>query len=349
MEFIREGVGYGSAAAALIANGCNPMAMRPYLDRKGRSFIDRIHPRTGKVVPVMQQNATATLLKDQWKQIDAEVERVENDALRVLADLRGDGLVRRLPNAFGTMTLESQTKGGITGARQAMDPIAESDADRPEYGMVGVPIPVIFKDGFFTAREIAVSQGRGTPLDTDWIGEATEKCVEEAEATALGTTTGITYGGYTVFGLKNHPNRITTTVTAPTTPGWTPDILLTEVLGWRQSLINIKKRGPYRLYYGSSWATYLDMDYSAVAPGTSLRSRLNPVIEDIQQLDQLTGFEMVLYSRNRSTIRLIDGLRFTATQWESHGGQRVNIKIIGIAVPQVRADYNGNTGIVHAS
>jgi hypothetical protein len=39
----------------------------------------------------------------------------------------------------------------------------------------------------------------------------------------------------------------------------------------------------------------------------------------------------------------------TTVQWEEQGGLLLNFKIMAIMVPQLRADHNGNTGIVHGT
>jgi hypothetical protein len=45
----------------------------------------------------------------------------------------------------------------------------------------------------------------------------------------------------------------------------------------------------------------------------------------------------------------------TTLQWESHGGMRINFKVMAIQVPDIRAQYVGTStstrkvGIVHAT
>ena len=38
-----------------------------------------------------------------------------------------------------------------------------------------------------------------------------------------------------------------------------------------------------------------------------------------------------------------------SVQWESVGGMRLNFKVMAIQVPQLRADYYNNCGILHAT
>jgi hypothetical protein len=39
----------------------------------------------------------------------------------------------------------------------------------------------------------------------------------------------------------------------------------------------------------------------------------------------------------------------TTVQWDEKGGMKKNFKIMAIIVPQLRADQNSNTGIVHGT
>jgi len=47
--------------------------------------------------------------------------------------------------------------------------------------------------------------------------------------------------------------------------------------------------------------------------------------------------------------RAINGMPITTVQWESAGGMRLNFKVMAIQVPQIRSDYDGNSGICHAT
>jgi hypothetical protein len=45
--------------------------------------------------------------------------------------------------------------------------------------------------------------------------------------------------------------------------------------------------------------------------------------------------------------RAVDGMGITTVQWESQGGMRLNFKVMCIQVPQIRADFYGNCGLLH--
>ena len=64
---------------------------------------------------------------------------------------------------------------------------------------------------------------------------------------------------------------------------------------------------------------------------------------------QQMKFMDILVQMTRDVVDLAVGFMPTALQWESHGGMVTNFKVMSIMVPQVRADYNGNSGINHGS
>ena len=47
--------------------------------------------------------------------------------------------------------------------------------------------------------------------------------------------------------------------------------------------------------------------------------------------------------------RAVVGMDITTVQWESKGGMQLNFKVMCINVPQIRADFYGNCGILHAT
>ena len=99
--------------------------------------------------------------------------------------------------------------------------------------------------------------------------------------------------------------------------------------------------------------TYLDDDYSTAKSDLTLRERLKKIsdIQDVRTLDYLStsDYVMVLVQMTSDVVRQVVGMDITTLQWESKGGMQINFKVIAILVPQIRADQNSNTGIVHGT
>jgi len=297
--------------------------------------------------------ANATLRKDEWKLLDDAIIMAAKERLRVVADLRGAGLTFAIPNGMGKTVLQTESVSDITAATISMDPARKSEGDRPEYDLVNLPLPVIHKDFYFNARQIATSRNIGASIDVTTAQLAARRVSEEAEKLVLGTAASYTYGGGTVYGLTNFPSRITATITSPEDTGWTPLITVREVLSMRQASQDHLHYGPWVLYNAPAWDEYLDDDYSTTKGDATLRERLKKIagIQDVRTADYLGSgvYTLLLVQQTSDVIREVVGMDITTVQWEEEGGMRLNFKVMAILVPQLRADFNGNTGIVHGS
>lgn len=349
MDFIHNGQASGSVASTLLSNNFDIAALRPFVGNNGRHYITS--NQGGKLIATPTINANATLRKEEWKIIDDTVSIAARQRMRLISDLQAAGLTFNIPNGMGKTVMESQRMGDITPATISMDPARKSEGDRPEFDLINLPLPIIHKDFFFTARQIAVSRNSGSPIDTTTAELAARKVMEEAEKLALGTAGSYSYGGGTVYGLTNYPERLTQELTDPTSTDWTPQTLLTEVLAMRKQSQDNLQFGPWMLYISPDWEQYLDDDYSSLKGDNTLRERIAAVngITEIRTLDYLTGFQMLLVQMTSDVIRLINGMNVTTLQWETDGGMRIHFKVMAMLVPQIRSDIDGNTGIVHGS
>ncbi len=246
MDLLLNGQAIGSVASALMATGFDVNAMRPFEGADGRSYITvntgKLHtkgPRKGKpLYKAMPMVANATSLrKDEWKLIDRAVIKAAKPKLRVVADLRSAGNVLTLSNGMGTTVLEQETVGDITDADISMDALRESENDRVQFGITNMPIPIIHKDFHYTLRQVATSRKNATPLDTLTAQLAARRVAEYAEKLTLGIAGSYEFAGGTVYGYTNHPNRNTGSITPPTAVGWTPDVLIAELLAMRAALV----------------------------------------------------------------------------------------------------------------
>jgi hypothetical protein len=190
-------------------------------------------------------------------------------------------------------------------------------------------------------------------------------------------------GGYgrasSVYGYINFTNRLTyTTLNNPSSGTWNAGKTLADVLAMRDQLYAGKFYGPFIIYHSNDWDKYLDNDY-IVAAGQggvqglatqTLRERLKSIegVMDVRRLDFLFGtqlsssigpgtdvdvtlkpFTLLMIQMTPDVCRAVNGMDITTVQWESIGGMRLNFKVMCIQVPQLRADYYGNCGILHAT
>jgi len=349
MDMIHNGQAHGSVASMLLANNFNVASLRPWVGKDGRHYI--ANNQDGKLIATPTTNATATLRRDEWKLIDDAVLQVAQASLGFVTDLRSKGLTFNIPNGMGKTVLEGERVGDITPATISMDPARKSEGDRPEFDTYSLPLPVVHKDFFFNARQIATSRNNGGGIDTLMVQLATRKVMEEVEKLALGVSSSFSYGGGSVYGLTNFPQRLTKTLTAPTASGWTPKTLVTQILDMRAKSVANYYYGPWGLYVSPAWDPYLDEDYSTSKGDNTLRQRIASItgIQSIVTANFLTGNQIALVQLTNDVVREVIGMDVTTLQWETDGGMRLHFKVMAIMVPQLRADINDQTGIVHGS
>lgn len=338
---------FGDTADKLIANEFDIGVLRPWRGRDGRSYVTKMvqgKPR------IFVTNTPATLSKDAWIQFDTAIMRAIRERLRAYADIRNAGLVYNLPNGMAHTVLQYQTMGDINRATISMDPVRRGEADRPVTDVVNLPLPVIHKDFDFSAREIMVSRQGNMPLDTTTAELAARKVAEEIEMLTVGTSGTYSYGGGTIYGYINFPQRATKTdLTVPT--GANGTTVVTELLTLRQMLINNRHFGPYIMYVNSQWAAVLDNDFSTAKGDQTLRQRILAIdgIQDVRTLDHLptTNWHVLLVEMASETVRAVVGMEVQTVQWESLGGMAKHYKVMCIQIPQLRPDTAGNSGIAH--
>lgn len=349
MDFILNGQGHGSVAGNLIANGMDVRCLRPYLDHEGRSLISIV--QNGKEVAVPVANATATLRKDAWIHLDTQIIKAAKERLRVWSDIRGAGLTYSVPNAMGRTSLEYERQSDINPAIISMDGLRQSQNDRPEFDLSSIPLPIIHKDFFFSARQLAASRDSGSPLDTTTAELAGRRVAEELEKLTLGVSSTYSFGGGTIYGLRNFTSRMTKVITSPEAGGWTPATLVNEVLEMKLQSHNAYHYGPWMIYHSPAWDPYMDDDYSAAKGDNTLRERLKKIagIQDVRVADHLPDYDLIMVQMTSDVSRCVLGIDLVTVQWEVQGGMQVNYKVMCILVPQFRSDINGKTGIVHGA
>jgi len=305
----------------------------------------------GEEVEVPIANANATLRKEDWIHLDEAIIKVARARLKAVMDLTNAGLTYNMPNGMAHTVLQTERMGDVNDAVISMDGLRQAPDDRPEFDLANLPLPIIHKDFQFSLRQILASRNGGSPLDTSMAELCGRKVAEQAEKLLLGTSGSYSYGGGTIYGYTNFPNRVTRVITAPTASGWTGATLLTEVLLMRQDLVDAYHYGPYVLYFSTAWDAYLDNDYSTNYPNVSIRDRIRQVenINDVRTLDYLTGFDMLLVQMTSDVVREVIGMNVTTLQWDTQGGLLYNYKVMCIMVPQLRVDMNGNGGLNHGS
>lgn len=359
MDYIFNGQAKGDVATRLAQHGFNPLSLRPYLSECGK--YDCITSNTGRFdkegKPVFESkivgNATTTMRRDTWKEIDKAVVDVAKKRLKAVQLVTGAGLVHTIPNGMGKTVLETTTQSDITPADVSMSPRVKNANDRPVYELTHLPLPITHKDFSFDIRELEVSRNSNTPLDLTTARLSAKRVAEEIEKMLLGVSTSFdqySFGGGKIYGYTDFPDRLTKVLTAPTASGWTGSTIVTETLAMIGQAKAAFHYGPYQMLVSTNWDQYLDEDYKALGQNTT-RQRLSAIsnISSVETVDYLNNFDIILVQMDEDVVRMVNGMDITTVAWDTEGGFVKNFKILAIIVPQLRSDQNGNTGLVHGS
>lgn len=339
----------------------------------------------GYQVPSMVFNAMS-LRKEQWIELDRQVVKAYRARLRAWADLMASNS-RGGFNAMAKMTIEYEAMSDPGIAVVDFDALTEGRTDAPLFQLRSMPLPIIHSDFHFSSRRLAISGNNGAePLDTVMAEACARRIGEKVETMTIGTAAGPSYGyvsagptrhdattGSQVYGYLTYPYRLTkTNITAPTTAGWHPNILVNEILTCLELLAANNLFGPFMVYNSTDWDKYLDNDYyilvtsgaANMSPSSTLRDRIRKIdkIQDVRRLDFMTPaaiaasnivgtnpFTLLFVQQTSDVAQAVNGMDITTVQWETSGGLRQNFKIMCIQVPLIKADYAGRCGILQAT
>ena len=321
IDFFAGGKAHGSVASRLLANNMDVTSLR----------------------------TNDTLMYDEWKEIDKVVLQSYLYRLVGVNDLLSRNLNFTIPAGLGKTVLGYQDASDTEDAELNMDGLTRTRRDRPEFDISYLPLPLIHKDFSFSAREIDASRNGQMALDTTMAQLAARRVAEKVEALLFQGASTYTFGGGTIYGYQDEPNRNQGTLTG----GWddsgvSGEEILQDVLDMKQALIDDRCHGPYILYIPSNFETKIDSDFKTYSD-KSIRQRILEVnnMADVKVADQLADDNVVLVQLTADVVRMVTGLNITTVQWETEGGMRVNFKVMAIQIPHTRHDQDGRCGIAH--
>lgn len=293
----------------------------------------------------------ATLRSDEWKDMDEAVVAAAQPRLVGVADLMSRGLVRRITNGLGKTVTEYEDVSDMTDAEVSIDAVTKGQNDRVDYTLKAMPLPITFKEFQINIRALNASRERGESLDVTQSALAGIKVAQRTEAILFTGLSTYTYGGGTIYGYMDHPNRNTYSLTA----NWddsaaSGETILADVLAMIQASVDDRFYGPWGLYIPTNYQTALGEDFKSNSD-KSVRQRLNEVegLEFIKVADSLTADNVILVQLSVETVRMVEGLPITTVEWDTEGGMILHFKVMTINIPQLRADQNGRMGLVHGS
>lgn len=363
IDYFGKGMVQGPLANYIAEQGrINPAFMRPVLGDDGHTYFtvykggdpkkkENFHVYRRDELQHLGIQVYGTLRRDEWKALDQAVQAAAHVRLGGIQDLIDNNLVYNLTNAMGTTVLEYHSIGEAMEAEVSMDPQARSRKDRLNYETHYLPIPVIHSDFSISSRNLESSRRLGNPLDVDSVSEATRVVNDKLEHMLFNVNeTPFQFGGGYIYSYLDHPNRNQYALGT----AWSADTganILADVLSMIQMSIDARHYGPWMLYIPTAYQTVMGEDYTAGYP-KSIRQRLLEVegIKGVKVIDALPANNVALVEMLTQTVRLVQGMATQVVQWQVGSSlSPTEYKVLRIAVPQVRADQAGRSGIVHGS
>ena len=293
----------------------------------------------------------AVLRKDEWKQYDTAVIKAAQVRLVGVADVMARGLVYRINNGLGTTVLEYETESDVEAASVNMSGVTKGNNDTVEWDIAYMPLPIIHKDFQINIRKLNSSRTTGQSLDTVTAELSARKVAEKIEEALFTGLSTYTYGGGVIYGLMDEPNRNLGSLTA----NWDDSAasgttILADILAMKQASIDDRHYGPWAVYVPTNFETPLDEDYVSGYPKT-VRSRLQEIdgIEFVKVADKLTADNVIMVQMTSDVVRMVEGLPLTTVEWTSEGGMIFKFKVMTINIPQIRADQDLRSGVMHWS
>jgi hypothetical protein len=228
-----------------------------------------------------------------------------------------------------------------------------------------VPLPVIHSDCSFPQRLIDMTSAAGMGVDTTQVEQNTRRMWEMVEKTLIGTETGVTYGGRstgpfphtgnsTEYGYTNFAYKVAKTdLTTPT--GSNPEAINDDIMEMVETMNGNGFYGPFVLYHSTPYSRYLNSDYfrsGGTSSVSTVRARImeNEDISAIRRLDYLTsGYQLVLVDLTTGQFQAIDGMQPKTVQWSERGGLIQKLCTLMIQVPLLKAPYDGEAALIHAT
>ncbi len=336
-------------AAKLLGNGARPIIN----EKTGQPLFDQ---RTGQLQIMTSRGlvVNSALRKDEWEELDRAIVQAAVAPLNMTQRMITAGLTRPL-GGLGTLIAQYNQISEMTAANVSLSGNASGQKDRVDYDLVGVPVPVIFKEFELNQRYLEASRRLGDSVDTANGTAAARVVGEKVEDLLINGDTNVNLNGNTIYGLTSHPDRNTNTATAL---GGGDFATISNIMPTFSGILSELKadnyRGPYGVFVADT--QYDQMAFNVYSDGSG-QSALNRVLQipSIQFIDSsawLDAGEIVVVNLSRDVVELAYVQQYwpiTNLEWTSGDGMQSNFKVMTVFAPIVKSDYAGRSGVFHAT
>jgi len=285
----------------------------------------------------------AFLNQEEWERLDAAIIRTAARKFNAYSTIVGAGLTTR--TTLAEWSSKWRVASEMTAADVTLDFETQVEGDRVDRKTYSVPVPIISKPFSIGRRELLTARANGADLETTNAEEATASVVEQAEGMLINGDTSIVIEGTSISGLRTLTARYTTTADGDF--GTIANIYPTF-----RKLINTMHT---RTYHGPFAVQMAPNQYSELlqyySDGTGQRALDRvlalPEIQSVNYNDLMTDAEFTAVQLTNNVVDIRIALDLETRRWEAPDGSRIYFMVMMAAVPRLKTDYAGYSGIVH--
>lgn len=315
-------------------------------------IANSFRPKLNKAGQVVYPGALATnarLDAREWKLFDTAVMESARTKLIGIADLQSAGLVKNIPS-IGIFQVDQRVQSERVASNITMETTTRTDSDRVERKTISIPIPVISTNYQIGERELAASRMMGMPLDTAEAIEAARSVAETLEGMYFNGTTAVVFNGLAIKGLNNATNAATDTATNYGGGAWiTGDNAYNSIKGAISAMDSTRRfRGPFMIYcHPTDYFKLLAVRANSDMTQLDLIMKL-PQVRGVQMADptNVTAGTSLFVQMTPDVVELQQTLPIQNRQWMSPDESVFHAKVLTIAVPFLKTNYAGNSGVL---
>lgn len=290
------------------------------------------------------------LRKDEWQDLDQQIQQAALIRLNGVAHLRQGGLVKNLPS-IGILNAQFSQANEMTAATSNMTGQG-GDGDRVDFGIINRPVPITFKPFTIPKRELEAARLIGTSLDTVHSTGAARVVAEKLEDMLFNGDATINFDGGVVFGYTTETNRNTGTAVAFGGGDWgTISNIIPTVEGMINTASGDRYFGPFNLYASTTQYNQATLkrfsDGSGQKPSEFIEAL--PMIGGFFPSDTLADGVLALVQMTQDVVDWAEHLMITVVEWMSGDGLVGHFKVMAVASPRVKSDIGSRSGVVHAT
>lgn len=284
--------------------------------------------------------------------IESAVTTIGRSRLNIISDIINAGFVTNLPDWWAIPSLRRGRTGQGANAHRSMVPDSRGERFVLSRDGVSWPIYCTWSNFSFNARELAIAQRMGTPLDVSHAEDATFAVNELAEDQSIHGLTDDQGSPMTIDGLSA-PGLLdadSTLFDYATWTGLTGSQIVDIVKAAIEELRLKKFYGPFTMWVPGNFTDVLTKDYTTNYPKTVIARllELGPYGGrnlEIKFADLLPDNRVVIAQMTKNNLDVILGQTPLPVSWQDGPKWNTFWVILACVIFRMFANKNGDYGI----